>query len=660
MSALVIAVAPALPLHSAGKYVAGAYIVFVALMLIYVAIMARRLQRGPSASSASCARPGAGRRCRGRASESEPRAGAGRVSELLAIGVSHKTAPVEVRERLALPDASGRPSSCATCAAPPTSTRRWRSRPATGPSSTWSSAIRSRPRAGCWRCSPAQAGIRPTGLAVGDLLASQLRRRAPPLPGHGRARVDGRRRGRDPGPGQARLRRARSAKETAGPLTNHLFKAALADRQARAHRDRDRRAPAQPARPSPSALARELLGSARRPRGRDHRHRRDERAGRPRARRQRRAAPCSSPTAGATGRSGSPALRRAQRQLRRAPAGPEPRRHRRRRHGLAASAARSPGAGRGDGRPATRRPMLLIDLAVPRDIDAACGELEGVSLYDIDDLQAVIDRNRKVRQAEARKAEGIIEEEIQHFAAWLGSLEVMPTLAALRAHATEIAEQVVRENDGKWETASPRDLERVDALARAVVNRLLHEPTLRLKELRDDRVHARTALVRDLFGLGERGGGARGGRGTARESSPRSGRSRNAVAADADRHARERARARAGAVGRGDAGRGLRARDGHHLGRPRPGDRGQVAVGLGARARAARGPDRPRRPLGQGRAGRARRRARAGGDHRPCGPARRDLRSSGAGFVTARGRGSGRAACGATRRSGPRATTSRW
>ncbi len=111
------------------------------------------------------------------------------------------------------------------------------------------------------------------------------------------------------------------------------------------------------------------------------------------------------------------------------------------------------------------------------------------------------DRNRRVRQAEARKAEGIIEEEIQQFAAWLGSLEVLPTVAALRAHATAIAEQVVGENAGKWETASPRDLERVDAVARAVVNRLLHEPTLRMKEMRDDRVHARMALVRDLFGL---------------------------------------------------------------------------------------------------------------------------------------------------------------
>ncbi|HEY2005152.1 MAG TPA: glutamyl-tRNA reductase [Solirubrobacteraceae bacterium] len=147
------------------------------------------------------------------------------------------------------------------------------------------------------------------------------------------------------------------------------------------------------------------------------------------------------------------------------------------------------------------RPMLLIDLAVPRDIDSACAGLNGVTLADIDDLQAVADRNRQVRQAEARKAEGIIEEEIQQFATWLGSLEVLPTLAALRSHATDIATLVVGENAGKWETASPRDLERIEAMARSVVNRLLHEPTLRMKEMRDDRVHARMALVRELFGL---------------------------------------------------------------------------------------------------------------------------------------------------------------
>ncbi len=147
------------------------------------------------------------------------------------------------------------------------------------------------------------------------------------------------------------------------------------------------------------------------------------------------------------------------------------------------------------------RPMLLIDLAVPRDIDAGCGQLDGISLADIDDLQSVAERNRRVRQTEARRAEGIIEQEIQQFAAWLGSLEVLPTVAALRAHAAAIADQVVHENAGKWETASPRDLERIDAVAKAVVNRLLHDPTVQMRDMHDDRVHARMALVRDLFGL---------------------------------------------------------------------------------------------------------------------------------------------------------------
>jgi glutamyl-tRNA reductase len=147
------------------------------------------------------------------------------------------------------------------------------------------------------------------------------------------------------------------------------------------------------------------------------------------------------------------------------------------------------------------RPLLLIDLAVPRDIEAMCSSIDGVTLVDVDDLQAVAQGNRRVRQAEATRAEGIIEEEIQQFAAWLGTLEVLPTVAAMRAQAARVAAEVVAENDGKWETASERDHARIDAIARAIVNRLLHEPTQKMREMRDDRVHARMALVRELFGL---------------------------------------------------------------------------------------------------------------------------------------------------------------
>jgi glutamyl-tRNA reductase len=150
------------------------------------------------------------------------------------------------------------------------------------------------------------------------------------------------------------------------------------------------------------------------------------------------------------------------------------------------------------------RPLVLIDIAVPRDIDPACADLPGVTLYDIDDLQGVVARTLEVRGAETASAEEIVEEEIQRFAGFLGGMEVLPTVAALRAHADAIVDQVMAENAGKWESASPRDLNRVEAIARASVNRLLHEPTIRLRAMGAGSSHGRLALLRELFGL-ERG-----------------------------------------------------------------------------------------------------------------------------------------------------------
>jgi glutamyl-tRNA reductase len=149
------------------------------------------------------------------------------------------------------------------------------------------------------------------------------------------------------------------------------------------------------------------------------------------------------------------------------------------------------------------RALVIIDIAVPRDVDPACGELDGVSLYDIDDLQAVIARNLSMRAEETPRALEIVEEEIQRFARWLGQLDALPTVAALRTHGSEIVEQVLTENSGRWESASERDLARVEAIARAVMSRLLHEPTIRLRSLSEDRGHASLELVRELFGLRE-------------------------------------------------------------------------------------------------------------------------------------------------------------
>jgi glutamyl-tRNA reductase len=149
------------------------------------------------------------------------------------------------------------------------------------------------------------------------------------------------------------------------------------------------------------------------------------------------------------------------------------------------------------------RPLLLVDLAVPRDIDPACAELDGVTLLDVDDLQSQVRRGLSVRRAEAHAAEGIVEEEIQAFAGWLGQLEVTPTLRALRARGDAVVDRLLSENEGRWEALTDRDRERVERLARAAVSRLLHEPTTRVKGLDADQRHARLQLLRELFGLEE-------------------------------------------------------------------------------------------------------------------------------------------------------------
>jgi glutamyl-tRNA reductase len=147
------------------------------------------------------------------------------------------------------------------------------------------------------------------------------------------------------------------------------------------------------------------------------------------------------------------------------------------------------------------RPLLLIDIAVPRDIDPAVRGLKGITLYDMDDLQHAAARNLSGREAEAAKAQTIVDQEVDRFTRWFGSLEVLPTISALRERADEIVAQVLRENEERWESMSADDRRRVELMARAVVNRLLHEPTVRLKETEGDRSYIYVDALRELFGL---------------------------------------------------------------------------------------------------------------------------------------------------------------
>ncbi len=148
------------------------------------------------------------------------------------------------------------------------------------------------------------------------------------------------------------------------------------------------------------------------------------------------------------------------------------------------------------------RPMLLIDLAVPRDIHPSCRELAGVTLYDMDDLQSLVERNASGRQAEARRAEGVLRAELARFARWLDTQDVTPTIAALRAHGDEVVARVLAENESRWEGLTEADRERLQAMARAISSRILHEPTLRLRRSGgDDDTYAKVAALRELFGL---------------------------------------------------------------------------------------------------------------------------------------------------------------
>ncbi len=262
------------------------------------------------------------------------------------------------------------------------------------------------------------------------------------------------------------------------------------------------------------------------------------------------------------------------------------------------------------------RPLVLIDIAVPRDIEAACGDIPGVTLYDIDDLQAVVARNLEVREGERSAAEAIVEDEIHRFARWMGQLDVQPTISALRRLGDDVVQQVLGENAGRWETMSASDRARVEAVARSVMQRLLHEPTIRLKAADHDTGHGKLQLARELFGLDEPA--------TAERQEPAEVRELRRRSADAHRDPGQRAGPRPGRAG-GRASR-RRAGDDHDVRRRRRSRGRQGPLGRRDRGRAARRRHRPRDPLRQGRPRRARRGAGDRRGDRARGPARRARR----------------------------------
>ena len=145
------------------------------------------------------------------------------------------------------------------------------------------------------------------------------------------------------------------------------------------------------------------------------------------------------------------------------------------------------------------RPMLVIDIAVPRDVEPAVGAVPGVQLYNIDHVQAFAERNMALRSQEASKAEAIIDAEVAKFHHWWRTQEVVPTISALRHRAETIRAGEVAKTLRRMPGLTEQEMARVEAMTKAIVSKMLHEPFMYLKERRDDEISIET--VRALFGL---------------------------------------------------------------------------------------------------------------------------------------------------------------
>lgn len=148
------------------------------------------------------------------------------------------------------------------------------------------------------------------------------------------------------------------------------------------------------------------------------------------------------------------------------------------------------------------RPIFLIDIAVPRNIDPAANQIDNVYLYDIDDLEGVVAAHRADRAREADRAALIIEREVVGYLRWLQNLEVVPTIVTLRERLETIREAELTRALARLPQLSHEEQEVIRAMSRAIINKVLHQPTTELKRQwahRDGRLYVN--VLRRLFGL---------------------------------------------------------------------------------------------------------------------------------------------------------------
>jgi len=146
------------------------------------------------------------------------------------------------------------------------------------------------------------------------------------------------------------------------------------------------------------------------------------------------------------------------------------------------------------------RPLFVIDIAVPRDVESAVGDLDQVFLYHMDDLRAIVSENLARRSSELASAEAIVSQEVQRFASWLQAREIVPTVVALRQRFEQIRQSELRRLDSKLAALPPDARARVDEITRLLVEKLLLTPTEQLKAVGGDAIGYAEALHR-LFEL---------------------------------------------------------------------------------------------------------------------------------------------------------------
>jgi glutamyl-tRNA reductase len=148
------------------------------------------------------------------------------------------------------------------------------------------------------------------------------------------------------------------------------------------------------------------------------------------------------------------------------------------------------------------RPLLIMDIAVPRDVEPAVRSLPGVAVYDLDDLQARLNGNLEERRREIPRVEDIVEQEVARFESWRHGAELRPLLGEMRARSEAIRRREVERALRRLGPVPDELRAHFDAFSQSLVNKLLHEPTRRLREETDpDRCDTYSRVTRDLFGL---------------------------------------------------------------------------------------------------------------------------------------------------------------